>query len=68
AVTAEFDGYSTIDSSLGARFGVATVTLSVSNILDEQYITYFGQAATDLDERYFAGRGRTFTARVETRF
>ena len=67
-VTARFDGYSTIDASLSADIGVPTLTLSVSNLLDEQYITYFGQAATDLADRYFAGRGRTLTIGVETRF
>jgi len=67
-VTAEFDGYNTIDTSVSANFGLPTVTLSVANILDTHYITYYGQAATNLPDRYFAGRGRTFTLRVETRF
>jgi iron complex outermembrane receptor protein len=40
----------------------------VANLFDAQYITYYSQAATDLDDRYFAGRGRTLTLRVESRF
>jgi iron complex outermembrane receptor protein len=68
AVTASFDGYTTLDASLAAALGHATVTLAVSNLLDEQYITYYGQAATTLNDRYFAGRGRTLALRVETRF
>ncbi|HET7274746.1 MAG TPA: TonB-dependent receptor [Longimicrobiaceae bacterium] len=67
-VTARFDGYSTVDSSIAADFGFSTITLSVANILDEQYISYYSQAATDRNDRYFAGRGRTFTLRVESRF
>lgn len=67
-VTARFDGYTTVDASLSAALGASTITLAVSNLLDEQYITYFGQAATDLADRYFAGRGRTLTLRLATRF
>lgn len=66
-VTAEFDGYSTVDVSSAFAFGRSTVTLSVANILDEQYITYFSQAGTNLNDRYFSGRGRTLTLRLETR-
>ena len=67
-VTAQFDGYTTVDGSVSAALGITTITLSASNLLDEQYITYFGQAATNLADRYFAGRGRTFSLRAETRF
>ncbi|HEX6927169.1 MAG TPA: TonB-dependent receptor [Longimicrobiaceae bacterium] len=67
-LTAQFDGYTTVDASLGADLGRSNLTLSVSNLFDEQYITYYGQAATDLADRYFAGRGRTLTLRLETRF
>ncbi|HSK19273.1 MAG TPA: TonB-dependent receptor [Longimicrobiales bacterium] len=67
-VTAQFDGYTTVDGSISAGLGITTITLSASNLLDEQYITYFGQAATTLADRYFAGRGRTFSLRAETRF
>ncbi|HET8655125.1 MAG TPA: TonB-dependent receptor [Longimicrobiaceae bacterium] len=66
--TARFDGYSTVDASVAADLGLSTLTLSVSNLFDAQYITYFGQAATDRDDRYFAGRGRTLTLRLATRF
>lgn len=67
-VTARFDGYSTVDASIAGDVGGATITFSAANLFDEQYITYYGQAATDRNDRYFAGRGRTFTLRVETRF
>lgn len=66
--TASFDGYSTVDASISTAIGFSTVSLSVANVLDEQYISYFGQAATNRNDRYFAGRGRTLTFRVESRF
>lgn len=68
AATARFDGYTTLDGSVAADLGRATISLSVSNLLDEQYITYYSQAATNRNDRYFAGRGRTLTLRAETRF
>ena len=67
-VTASFDGYTTVDGSVGVELGNARVVWSISNLLDTQYITYFGQAGTTLNDRYFAGRGRTLTLRVETQF
>jgi iron complex outermembrane receptor protein len=66
--TAEFDGYDTVDATLALGVGRSTLSLSVANLFDAQYITYYSQAATDLDDRYFAGRGRTLTLRVESRF
>ncbi|MBN1239545.1 MAG: TonB-dependent receptor [Gammaproteobacteria bacterium] len=68
AETARFDGYTTVDASVAAALERVTLTLSVANLLDEQYISYYGQAATTLDDRYFAGRGRTVALRASTRF
>lgn len=65
--TASFDGYTTVDASISAVVGPATVTLAASNVLDVDYITYFSQAASTRDDQYFAGRGRTLTLRVATR-
>ncbi len=67
AEVAAFDGYTTLDASVAAALGRATVTLAASNLLDADYITYFSQAATTRDDQYFAGRGRTLTLRVATR-
>jgi iron complex outermembrane receptor protein len=66
--TAEFDGYDTVDATLAVALGPSTLSLSVANVFDAQYITYYSQAATDLPDRYFAGRGRTLTLRLESRF
>ena len=68
AITTSFDGYTTVDASISGALARTTVTVSVSNLLDEQYITYYSQAGTTLDARYFAGRGRTLTLRLDTRF
>lgn len=68
ALTASFDGYTTVDASVAAAFKWATVSLSVSNLLDEQYITYYAQAATTAASLYYAGRGRTITLRTATSF
>jgi iron complex outermembrane receptor protein len=66
--TARFDGYTVVDASVSARFEPATVTLSVANLLDKQYINYYSQAATNRNDRYFAGQGRTVTLRVAGKF
>ena len=66
--TASFDGYTTLDGTISGTLGFSTLSLSVSNLLDAQYITYFGQAGTTLANRYFAGRGRSLTLRAEANF
>jgi iron complex outermembrane receptor protein len=66
--SARFDGYTTVDAALAADLGFSTLSLSVANLFDEQYITYYGQAATDRNDRFLAGRGRTLTLRLESRF
>jgi iron complex outermembrane receptor protein len=57
-----FSGYSLLDAEAGYRLGKAQLSISVSNLLNRQYITYFSdtQGATD-DLHFFAGRGRTIT-------
>ena len=58
----DFEGYTTVDLVAGYETSIGTVSFAVQNLADEQYITYFGQAAPPLrDDRFFAGRGRTFT-------
>lgn len=68
AETASFDGYTTMDAVIAADLDNTTISLSISNLFDEQYITYFGQAATTADSLYYAGRGRLITLRAETAF
>lgn len=69
AETASFDGYSLFDAVAGVETGFGTISVAVQNLFDNQYITYFGQSAQPLrDDRFFAGRGRTFTLGLETEF
>ncbi|RMF09565.1 MAG: TonB-dependent receptor [Alphaproteobacteria bacterium] len=68
AQTARFDGYTVVDASITADLEPVTVTFSVANLFDKTYITYFSQAATNRNDRYFAGTGRTFTLRAAARF
>ena len=57
----EFDGYLLVDAALGYRLPTGRMNVGISNLFDEQYITYYSQSALVNDERYFAGRGRTLT-------
>src|SRR3546814_4794972 len=61
----DFDGYTLVDAMLSYdadRLGRFTV--AVSNLFDEQYISYFSQTATFVTDRDFvSGRGRAFTLR-----
>lgn len=58
--SAHFDGYTTVDLVSTWQVGDdAEIQLGVSNLLDEQYITYYSQVyAFAGDTDYFAGRGR----------
>ena len=64
-----FEGYKLFDAAVGYRFGRQRASLSVQNLLDRQYITYFSdtQGPTD-NARYFAGRGRTMTLGLTSEF
>ncbi|WIX31274.1 TonB-dependent receptor [Salinicola sp. JS01] len=63
----DFDGYTLVDAAVGYRLPVGQLNLAVANLFDKQYITYYSQSALDspnadyMNERYFAGRGRTMT-------
>ena len=65
-----FDGYTLVDAmvSYDAR-QAGRFTLAASNLLDEQYLTYFSQTATFRNDRSFvSGRGRAFTLRWQGNF
>lgn len=65
-----FEGYSLVDAMLHYDAGRAgRFTLAVSNLFDEQYITYFSQTATFVSDRDFvSGRGRAITLRWQGSF
>ncbi|WP_217351139.1 TonB-dependent receptor [Thalassospira marina] len=57
----DFDGYTIADLSAVYRLPAGRVSMSVENLFNEDYITYYSQSALANDERYFKGRGRTLT-------
>lgn len=68
AESARFDGYTVVDVSANISVSMFDLTFSVANLLDEQYITYYGQAGNTRTDRYFAGRGRTLGVRAMVEF
>ena len=66
----DFSGYSLVDAALGYRLKVGRLTAGVENLFNRDYVTYFSQSAdsTTRDDRYFKGRGRTFTVGYQVSF
>lgn len=67
----DFGGYTLVDlmggmELPGGRHG--RIDLGIQNALNEDYITYYSQTASTANNRYFAGRGRTFTVRWSGEF
>ncbi len=58
----DFGGYALADAVLRYDTGLGALSLSVQNLLDEQYISYNSDTTNPADNsRFFAGRGRVFT-------
>lgn len=68
ALAAEFQGYDVVDLVIGYKIEEGSFQLGVQNLFDKQYITYYSQAGTTLNDRYFAGRGRAITLSYQTNF
>ena len=69
----DFEGYTLLDAAAGYRFGRHRLSLSVMNLLDKRYISYFSDTRAPTgsitsDTTYFAGRGRTFTLGLASEF
>ncbi|WP_435104426.1 TonB-dependent receptor [Arhodomonas sp. AD133] len=64
----EFDGYSLVDAAVTYRLPVGRMTVGVENLLDEDYFTYYSQAARVSDDYYFKGRGRTVSVGYQLDF
>ena len=69
----DFEGYMLLDAAAGYRFGRHRLSLSLMNLLDRRYITYFSDTRAPTgsitsDTTYFAGRGRTFTLGLASEF
>jgi iron complex outermembrane recepter protein len=64
-----FEGYTLFDAFVGYSLGRQRLTLGVQNLTDRQYITYYSDTQGPADNLlYFAGRGRTFTLGLTSRF
>ena len=69
----DFEGYTLFDAAAGYRFGRHRLSLSVMNLFDKRYISYFSDTRAPTgsitsDTTYFAGRGRTFTLGLASEF
>lgn len=65
----DFGGYTLLDATARLQTGVGGWTLSVSNLLNTQYIDYSSDTRLPDDNfAFFAGRGRTFTLGWDLRF
>ncbi|GHB15252.1 TonB-dependent receptor [Modicisalibacter luteus] len=64
----DFDGYGLADASLTYRLPVGRASLGIENLTDEDYFTYYSQAARVSDAYYFKGRGRTVTVGYQLDF
>jgi iron complex outermembrane receptor protein len=66
----EFGGYSLMDATTSYKLGKGNgeLRLSVANLFDRSYITYYSQSALVEPKRYFAGRGRTLSLGYALRF
>ena len=64
-----FDGYALLDGLVRYQPGPWGLTLAVQNLFDEFYIDYSSDTRQPTDnQRFFAGRGRTFTLAWDYRF
>ncbi len=68
----DFEGYTLVDLLAGYNFeGFGRIDIGVQNLFNESYTTYFSQAAPSAvtrGNRFFNGRGRSFTLRWSARY
>lgn len=63
----DFSGYNLFDLGLGYRLGRSRLSLSVQNLADEFYITYYSDTV-GTNDTFFAGRGRMVTLGLTSEF
>lgn len=69
AAATDFDGYTLADAFVRYAASFGNITLSASNLFDEQYVTYDSQTVQPTSNtRFFAGRGRVISLAFETKF
>lgn len=69
ATATDFEGYTLLDAFISYRTDFGEIALAAQNLTDEFFITYDSDTVrvTD-DNRFFAGRGRTFTLSLASEF
>ncbi len=63
----EFDGYTTVDFSADVKVFDGVLSLSVQNLTDTDYYTYYSQSSPN-DLRNFKGMGRSFSVAYQYDF
>lgn len=64
-----FEGYTLVDAAVRYETALGGVSLSVANLLDNQYLSYSSQTVRSANPlQLFAGRGRTITLGWDHRF
>ncbi|WP_371868844.1 TonB-dependent receptor [Duganella lactea] len=63
-----FSGYTLADATASYKLRHGALRVGVSNLFDQNYITYYSQSALVEPTRYFAGRGRTVTLGYALKF
>lgn len=62
SVDTDFEGYTLIDAFIAYRTDIGEFALAVQNLTDEYHLTYDSDTVRTSDNnRFYAGRGRTFT-------
>ena len=58
----DFEGYELFDAYVAYATGIGEFALAAQNIADKFYVTYDSDTVqTASNDRFYAGRGRTFT-------
>ena len=63
----DFGGYTLFDLGIGYRVGGNRLALSVQNLTDRVYLTYYSDTV-GTNDTFFAGRGRTVTVGLTSEF
>lgn len=62
SVDTDFEGYTLLDAYLAYQTGAGEFALAVQNLADKYYLTYDSDTVRTSDnDRFYTGRGRTFT-------
>ncbi|WP_137680396.1 TonB-dependent receptor [Aurantiacibacter suaedae] len=69
ATDTDFEGYTLLDAFLSYRADFGEISLAAQNLTDKFYISYDSDTVRVTDNnRFFSGRGRTFTVSLRSEF